>query len=296
MAKKRNTTKKTSSSSTSKSDDNFILNLYLNEIGKIPLLSHAKELEVARFYRAGNAKARELLVRSNLRFVVTVARRYQYYGIALMDLINEGNLGLIRAVEKFDPDMGYHFISYAVWSIRQAIMQAVQQKSNPVRLPINQANQLRRILKTKEKIEEEQDSEAQVSLLSEVLSMKPENVSHLLELNRDHVSLDQQVSSTSGEGNTLLESVADNSTPKPEEILEDAEMKHQLNECLNKLSPQEQEILQMRFGLGRASFSLKKIGQMIGLSRERIRQIEARAIRKLRTTSEGEKLALYLKP
>ena len=278
-------------SPNAKAGENSILGLYLRELSSIKPLSREEELELARQVKAGSESAREALVRANLRFVVTVARRYRSSGIGLMDLIHEGNLGLIQAVDKFDPEMGFHLISYAVWSIRQAISSAVQKNLHPVRLPKHRADQLRNILKIKQSLKAEGKEDENVSLLADILNMAPQNIKHLLGLNRKSVSLDNMDQS----GNAaVVEQLADRNTITPEEVLTHAEMKYQLNKCLRKLNHQEQEVLKMRYGIGRSSFSLNKIGQVIGLSRERIRQIEIKAILRLRNSKEGQQLAAFL--
>ncbi len=274
-----------------------LLEQYLQEISKIPVLSREDEVRLAREVQKGDQNARDALVRANLRFVVSVAYNFKSPGMSMIDLISEGNIGLLRAVEKFDPEMGFHFVSFAVWSIRQSISYAVHQKARLVRLPLNQSRQLMRIMSTKQSIEAEQHTEANLNLLADILDMKVKEVRRLLDISRAVVSLDQTdtANSPSEESITLLESITDHHVTDPEVILEEAEMKYQINKCLRKLSPQECEVLKMRFGIGRDSFSLKKIGQIIGLSRERIRQIEITAMHKLRTTKEGQHLQEYLK-
>lgn len=266
--------------------------MYLKAIAKIKPLGREEELALARKARAGDGRARETLVRSNLRFVVAVARRYRYSNSSLMDLIHEGNLALIQAIDKFDPEMGCHLLSYAVWSIRQSIAHAVQRNASSVPLPRHQADKLQKILKVKESLEREGKGDANISLLARILKIKPKRVESLLRLHRSSLSLDA-VDASEGAA-SKVENLIDQNSLSPEEILSHAEMKHQLNECLRKLSQQEQEVLKMRYGLGRASFSLEKIGKSIGLSRERIRQIEIKAIAKLRTSKEGKKLAALL--
>ncbi len=268
-----------------------ILQLYLEEIGRINLLQKEEELALAQKAKKGCKKSSDALVRANLRFVVKIARSYKSSRLSLMDLIHEGNIGLIRAVGKFDPDMGFHLISFAVWSIRQAIIQAIQENSYSVRLPNKRSDQLHQMFKVKESLESEGEI-ASISILAKTLNMEEKKVKHLLEMGREAVSLDRP-SSIDAEI-SIIETIADQKNHSPEELLEEAEMKYQLNQLLLQLKEQEREVLKMRFGLGRASFSLQKIGQIVGLSRERIRQIETTAIQKMRNTKESQRLLSYI--
>lgn len=278
----------------SSSDGNdSILNWYLNEIHKIPMLDRDQEMEVARRAEAGEQAARDLLVRSNLRFVVTVARRYQTYGLTMMDLINEGNMGLIKAAEKFNPDRGFHFISYAVWWIKQSILFAIQQKSHLIRLPLNRTAELRRLEEAERWIENQDGMENNVQSLAQVLNMRPEDLNHLMRMSRDHLSLDAPMSD--GEDYSLGDNIEDAAAVMPEDDLENSDLKRDLDDCLGALTKRERSVLSMRFGLGGGPvLSLQKIGHTIGLSKERIRQIEKKAIRKIRTGKCGQDLMAYL--
>ncbi|MEQ9362993.1 MAG: RNA polymerase sigma factor RpoD/SigA [Leptospirales bacterium] len=270
-----------------------ILNWYLNEIHKIPMLDREQEMEVARRAELGEQEARDLLVRSNLRFVVTVARRYQSYGLTMMDLINEGNMGLIKAAEKFNPDRGFHFISYAVWWIKQSILFAIQQKSHLIRLPLNRTAELRRLEEAERWIENQEGMENNLQSLAQVLDMKPEDLNHLMTMSRDHLSLDAPMGE--GEDYSLGENIEDASAVMPEDDFENSDLKRDINDCLGGLTNRERKVLSMRFGLGGGPvLSLQKIGQAIGLSKERIRQIEKKAIRKIRTGKCGQDLMAYL--
>ena len=270
-----------------------ILNWYLNEIHKIPMLDREQEMEVARRAESGEQAARDLLVRSNLRFVVTVARRYQSYGLTMMDLINEGNLGLIKAAEKFNPDRGFHFISYAVWWIKQSILFAIQQKSHLIRLPLNRTAELRRLEEAERWLENQDGMENNLQSLSQVLDMRPEDLNHLITMSRDHLSLDAPMSD--GEDYSLGENIEDAAAVMPEEDLESSDLKRDIDDCLGGLTNRERKVLSMRFGLGGGPvLSLQKIGRKIGLSKERIRQIEKKAIRKIRTGKCGQDLMAYL--
>lgn len=292
----RATRKKASGRKKSDSDHengDSILNWYLNEIHKIPMLDREQEMEVARRAQDGEKAARDLLVRSNLRFVVTVARRYQSYGLSMMDLINEGNLGLIKAAEKFNPDRGFHFISYAVWWIKQSILFAIQQKSHLIRLPLNRTAELRRLEEAERWIENQENMESNLQSLATVLDMKPEDLSHLLNMSRDHLSLDAPMAD--GEDFSLGDNIEDGSAVQPDAHIETEELKRDIADCLGGLTNRERKVLSMRFGLdGGPVLSLQKIGKKIGLSKERIRQIEKKAIRKIRTGKCGQYLGAYL--
>ena len=281
-------------SNTSLDSGDSILNWYLNEIHKIPMLSREEEMDAALKAQEGDARARDLLVRSNLRFVVTVARKYQSHGMSLMDLINEGNMGLIKAAERFNPDRGYHFISYAVWWIKQSILFAIQQKSSLIRLPLNRTADLRRLEEAERILDNQETRGNNMEALAEAANMRTEDINHLLRMSRDHLSLDAPMSKN-GEDFLLGENIEDVGAELPEDSLEDDSLKTDIQDCLRELTPREQNVLTMRFGLGGAPvLSLQKIGKKIGLSKERIRQIEKKAIRKIRTGASGQNLLAYL--
>lgn len=270
-----------------------ILNWYLNEIHKIPMLTRDEEKEVAGRASQGDQNARNQLVRANLRFVVTVARKYQSYGLSMMDLINEGNMGLIKAAERFNPDRGFHFISYAVWWIKQSILFAIQQKSHLIRLPLNRTADLRRLEEAEKMIENMDGMDNNVTNLANVLEMRPEDLSHLMNISRDHLSLDAPLSD--GEGFSLGDNIEDVGQQLPDYTIEDDELRHEIQRSMEDLTKREKKVLTMRFGLdGSPVLSLQKIGKAIGLSKERIRQIEKKAIRKIRTGRFNHQLNAYL--
>lgn len=270
-----------------------ILNWYLNEIHKIPMLTREEEMETAIKAKNGDRDARNLLVRSNLRFVVTVARKYQSYGLNLMDLINEGNLGLIKAAERFNPDRGYHFISYAVWWIKQSILFAIQQKSHLVRLPLNRTADLRRLEEVERLMDNTDNEKSNVHNLAEALNMRPEDLNHLIKMSRDHLSLDAPLAD--GDDFSLGDNIEDADQILPDQRVEEESLKNDIELCLGLLTEREKKVLSMRFGLGGTPvLSLQKIGRKIGLSKERIRQIEKKAIRKIRTGKGGQHLLAYL--
>ncbi len=270
-----------------------ILNWYLNEIHKIPMLTREEEQEVARLARDGDQEARGLLVRSNLRFVVTVARKYQSYGLSLMDLINEGNLGLIKAAERFNPDRGFHFISYAVWWIKQSILFAIQQKSHLIRLPLNRTADLRRFEEIERWLGNQENVDSSLGNMAHMLEMKPEELNHLLNMSRDHLSLDAPM--LEGEDSSLGDNIEDPDSVQPAVRVEDSDLRKDLEDSMNSLTKREKKVLSLRFGLGGYPvLSLQKIGKQIGLSKERIRQIEKKAIRKIRTGKYSQQLVSYL--
>ncbi len=278
---------------TDSDNNNSILHWYLNEIHKIPMLTREEELEVSLRARDGDQQARDHLVRANLRFVVTVARKYQSYGLSLMDLINEGNLGLIKAAERFNPDRGFHFISYAVWWIKQSVLFAIQQKSHLIRLPLNRTADLRRLEEAERFADNQEHRSTNYQSLASVLDMKLEDLNHLLTMSRDHLSLDAPIGE--GEDFSLGDNIPDREGAAPDSRMEDLELKKDIEGCLTDLTNRERRVLSMRFGLGGGPvLSLQKVGKTIGLSKERIRQIEKKAIRKIRTGKFSQQLIAYL--
>ncbi len=270
-----------------------ILNWYLNEIHRIPMLTREEELEVSRKAQTGDQAARDRLVRANLRFVVTVARKYQSYGLSLMDLINEGNLGLIKAAERFNPERGFHFISYAVWWIKQSILFAIQQKSHLIRLPLNRTADLRRMEEAERWMENQENMDVTVDNLAQAMEMRRGDLNHLINMSRDHLSLDAPIGD--GEDFSLAESIEDSTTVRPDRQIEDDQLKADISGSLKDLTSREKSVLTLRFGLGGGPvLSLQKIGKKIGLSKERIRQIEKKAIRKIRTGKSSQHLVAYL--
>lgn len=268
---------------------------YLEQINKIPLLSREEENRLARAARIGDEKAKEELIKANLRFVVTIAKKYQTGGISLLDLINEGNLGLIKAAERFDPSRGYHFISYAIWWIRQAIILAISQKTTLIRLPMNRTVDIQKIDKVHRKLENELGREPTAAEISMELDMDDDEVSYLqsISFSQEHVSLD----SSFGESDemSVLSSIEDYSGESPDKKVIDDSLREALNSVLETLTPSEREILRMRFGLnGNKPMSLQQIGDKFNLSKERIRQIEKKAIRRLRHPSRSQQLKTFL--
>jgi RNA polymerase primary sigma factor len=266
---------------------------YLDQINKIELLSREDEDRLARAARDGDEVAKNKLIKANLRFVVSIAKKYQTSGISLLDLINEGNMGLIKAAEKFDPDRGFHFISYAVWWIRQAIILAISQKASLIRLPLNRTADIQKIDKVHKKLEHKLGREPLASEIAEDLDMDDEEINHLRNITQDYISLD----STYGESEdtTILSMIVDQRADSPDKKVLDESLKDALDRILDTLTESERQILCMRYGLdGYEPMSLQQIGDRFSLSKERIRQIEKKAIRRLRHPSRSQRLKSFL--
>jgi len=264
------------------SDDENILKIYLKEINRIPLLTREEENKYVRLALDGDEAAREKILNGNLRFVVSVAKKYQNQGLPLSDLISEGNIGLIHALERFDPERGYHFISYAVWWIRQAVLKAINEKSRMIRLPLNRTNELVQIEKTRKELQLDSYGEDATELIASELNMTKAHVESLLNISRDLVSLETPIDSKR-EKVELRDLLEDGNAPLPEEHLLDQALKDDINLVLDSLTEKESQIIQYRFGLnGNTSMSLKDIAIIYDLTKERIRQIEKKALSKIR--------------
>jgi len=273
-----------------KFEDN--LAIYLREINRIPMLSREEEENTARAVSAGNKAARDRLVNSNLRFVVTVAKKYQGLGLPLEDLISEGNIGLINAADRFDADKGYHFISYAVWWIRQAVMSALCEKARMIRLPVNRAADLVKIEKATKLIEKQQSYDEDMTEIAGLLNMEKARVSDLIDISREILSLDNPYSK---EGDLpLRDFIIDNRYVTPDKLAEESLMKNDIDNVLGTLEKDEADIIRCHYGLGQQAMSLKEIGVQYNLSKERIRQIEEKALTRLRNPIRAEKLEAYV--
>jgi len=275
------------------SHDESSLDQYLKEISAYPLLTREEEVELARRIKQGDEEALDKLVRSNLRFVVSVAKKYQNQGVALGDLINEGNLGLIRAAHKFDETKGIKFISYAVWWIRQAILQALAEQSRIVRVPLNRAGALHRIGKRSSVLLQELGREPTPEEIADELDLSHEEVERTLALSQSHLSLDAPL--TPGEDSRLLDYLPDHLSPAPDDETYERALSTTLEEALSTLKEREAKILRLYFGIdGEEPMTLEEIGSLLGITRERVRQIKERALVRLRHASRARFLETFL--
>jgi len=268
---------------------------YLMEIDSVNLLTREEEEELAKKTFENNNEAREKLIKANLRFVVNIAKKYQKRGLPLIDLINEGNMGLITAADKFDYRKGYHFISYAVWWIKQSILKALSEKTKLIRLPLNRANQLVQIEKLKKENDQLQNNDLSNVEIASALDIEENSVSDIINASRDYISLDAPIMFDKKE-RYLSEILKDSNFKEPEERLIDESLKETISKSLETLSEKEQKVIKLRYGLdGVDPLSLKEIGKRFNLTKERIRQIEKKAIRRLRHPSRSQALKAFLK-
>jgi RNA polymerase primary sigma factor len=293
MKTTKNTENKKAKTEKSKSGEN-ILRIYFNEISRIPLLTREQEDAIARAAARGDKAARDKLINSNLRFVVSVAKKYQGHGMPLADLINEGNIGLIYAVEKFDVERGYHFISYAVWWIRQSILKALYEKSRIIRLPVNQTNSLIHIEKARKTLADVGNSENQVQEIAQMLNVEENYVTDVMTISREVVSLEKILDAESG-ALSLERMIVDERYDTPEQEALRKSLEEDIEKILRTLDNKEAEIIRLHYGLGkRVPMSLQEIGDRFNLTKERIRQIEEKALTRLQHLSRKDKLAAYV--
>jgi len=267
------------------------LDKYLQEIGKEEMISTEEEVELAQRIRKGDRKALEKLTRANLRFVVSVAKQYQNQGISLPDLINEGNVGLIKAAEKFDETRGFKFISYAVWWIRQSILQAIADQSRIVRLPLNQTGAVNKINRAFSKFEQEHERRPNIEELSESIDMPMEKIGEAMSANTHHVSVDAPFAE--GDDNSLLDIMINDDSPMADLQLVKESLRAEINNALQSLNERERNVVEAFFGINQPEMTLEEIGERYGLTRERVRQIKEKAIRRLRNT-KNKMLKSYL--
>ena len=268
------------------------LDKYLEEIGREDLITVEEEVELAQRIKKGDQEALEKLTKANLRFVVSVAKQYQNQGLTLPDLINEGNLGLIKAAEKFDETRGFKFISYAVWWIRQSILQALAEQSRIVRLPLNQVGSLNKINKAFARFEQENERTPSPEELAKVLDLPKEKVADTLRVSGRHVSVDAPFAE--GEDNSLLDVLVNNDSPNADRNLINESLSTEVERALSTLTERERDIVKYFFGIGTSEMTLEEIGEKFGLTRERVRQIKEKAIRRLRHSSRSKQLKTYL--
>ena len=276
------------------SDDS--VRLYLREIGKIPLLNAEEELALAQKVVSGDKKAKDKMAEANMRLVVSIAKRYSGRGLDFLDLIQEGNTGLLRAVEKFDPDKGFKFSTYATWWIRQAITRAIADQARTIRIPVHMVETINKLLRTQRRMTQELNREPSIEELAKELEMEPEKVEYVMKIKQDITSLDAGVGRDGDDEDSVLRDfIEDEEGVTPEESAASQLLKEQVQAILSTLSDREQKIIKMRFGLENGkSHTLEEVGQEFAVTRERIRQIEAKALAKLRKHKDSKKLHEYL--
>ena len=268
------------------------LDKYLQEIGREELITVEQEVELAARIRQGDRRALETLTKANLRFVVSVAKQYQNQGLSLPDLINEGNLGLIKAAEKFDETRGFKFISYAVWWIRQSILQALAEQARIVRLPLNQVGSLNKITKALAKFEQENERRPSSEELASIIGLPVDKIGDTLKVQGRHISVDAPF--VEGEDNSLLDVLVNDDSPMADKTLVNESLSREIDRALSTLSDREKQIVEMFFGINHQEMTLEEIGDKFNLTRERVRQIKEKAIRRLRNNSKSKLLKSYL--
>ena len=271
--------------------------LYLREIGKIPLLTPEEEADLAQRIVKGDKKAKDKMVESNMRLVVSIAKRYGGRGLDFLDLIQEGNTGLLRAVDKFDPDKGFKFSTYATWWVRQAITRAIADQARTIRIPVHMVETINKVLRTTRKLTTELNREPTNEEIAKALDMEPEKIDYVMRIKQDIASLDASVGKDGDDEDSVLgDFVEDEERTSPEESASNQILKEQLSEIIATLTDREQKIIRLRFGIGGGRpHTLEEVGEEFDVTRERIRQIEAKALNKLRKNKDTKKLHEYLK-
>lgn len=268
------------------------LDKYLQEIGHEELISVEEEVELAQRIRKGDRQALEKLTKANLRFVVSVAKQYQNQGLSLPDLINEGNLGLIKAAEKFDETRGFKFISYAVWWIRQSILQAIAEQSRIVRLPLNQVGSVNKINREVNRFEQEHERRPSIDEIASKVDLPEDKIEDALKVNTRHISVDAPF--TEGDETSLLDILPNQDSPMADKALVAESLRNEINRALQTLNERERNIIEAFFGINQPEMTLEEIGDKFGLTRERVRQIKEKAIRRLRHNTKNKLLKTYL--
>ena len=270
--------------------------LYLREIGKIPLLSNEEEVDLAYRIVKGEKKAKDKMVEANMRLVVSIAKRYSGRGLDFLDLIQEGNTGLLRAVEKFDPDKGFKFSTYATWWIRQAITRAIADRARTIRIPVHMVETINKVLRATRKLTNELNREPSVEEIAKEMGMEPEKVDYVMKIKQDIASLDATVGRDGDDEDSVLgDFIEDEGRVSPEDAAAAQMLKEQIAEILSSLSEREQKVVKLRFGIGGGRpHTLEEVGAEFSVTRERIRQIEAKALSKLRKHKDTKKLHEYL--
>jgi RNA polymerase primary sigma factor len=270
------------------------LDMYLQDIGRVELITAQDEVSLAQKIKAGDQQALDKLVKANLRFVVSVSKQYQNQGLSLPDLINEGNFGLIKAAQRFDETRGFKFISYAVWWIRQSILQALAEQSRIVRLPLNKIGAINKINKTMSKLEQHLEREPSYEEVSEVLEMMPQDVSDTMRNHSRHMSMDAPLSSNE-DGGSMYDLMQNEASQNPDKVLLTESLQMEIFRSLSTLTEREADVVKLFFGLGgKHPYSLEEIGEKFGLTRERVRQIKEKAVRRLKHGSRSRLLKAYL--
>ena len=276
-------------------NESNVLELYLKDINRVPLLTREEETSLAIEAAKGNKAAKDKIVNANLRFVVNIAKKYQNHGLDLTDLISEGNIGLLVAIDRFDVTKGYHFISYAVWWIRQSILKAICEKSRSIRLPLNRANELVRIEHARKSIVGNKTIEQELAEVAQMLNMDKEHVREMINISREMVSLDAELNTPENDKTSVGDFIEDTQSEKPEDKVVNDSLKEEINNVLHTLKPNEENVLRLRFGLnGEKPMSLKEVGDVCNLTKERIRQIEKHAILRMQHVTRARRLESYV--
>ena len=275
--------------------DDEVLAIYLKDINKIPLLTREEENNLAEKAKKGDKAAKDKIVVANLRFVVNIAKKYQNHGLDLTDLISEGNIGILTAIEKFEPAKGYHFISYAVWWIRQSILKAICEKSRTIRLPLNRANELVQIEHARKIVHGKKSETQEFEEIAQMLNMTPAHVRDMINISREMISLDAEINNSDSDHTSIADFQEDTINKRPEEIAIEQSMAEEIDNVLETLRPNEANVIKMRYGLnGTKPMSLKEVGDACHLTKERIRQIEKHAIVRLQHPTRARRLSSFV--